>query len=120
LRIVAGLYILVTISAAADAQTAGAYYQSRYHISGFLLRAALVCGGDYKRTVAAGLDLVSTTELKAVSKAYPDTTQQWMKGGADNFNTGVMTDGLASACAYALTVRRKAEDIVKSDRAGSR
>jgi hypothetical protein len=119
-RIVAGLCIAVTISAPADAQTAGVYYQSRFHISGVLLRAAMVCGGDYKRTVRAAFDLVGNPELKAISKAYPETTQQWMKGGADNFNTGVMTDGLASACTYALTVRGKAESILKGDRANPR
>jgi hypothetical protein len=108
---------LVALTAAADAQTAGVYYQSRFHISGLLLRAATACGGDYKRTVNVALGLIGNPELKAVSKAYPGTTEQWMKGGADNFNTGVMTDGLASACAYALTVRGKAENILKGDRA---
>ncbi|MGP0059342.1 MAG: hypothetical protein ACLPID_08665 [Beijerinckiaceae bacterium] len=117
MRIVAGLCILVMTVANGNAQTAGVYYQSRFRIAGVLLRAGAICGADYKRTIAVGLDLIATPELKAIAKAYPDTTQQWMKGGADNFNTGVMTDGLASACAYALTVRRQAEDIVKNDRA---
>jgi hypothetical protein len=118
LRIIAGLCISLTISVAADAQTASVYYQSRYHLSGLLLRASAVCGGDWKRTVDAAFNLISTPELKAISKAYPDTTEQWLKGGADNFNTGVMTDGLAKACAFALTARSKVEATVKSDRAG--
>jgi hypothetical protein len=117
MRIVAGLCILVMTVATGNAQTAAAYYQSRFHIAGVLLRAGAICGADYERTIAVGLDLIATPELKAIAKAYPDTTQQWMKGGADNFNTGVMTDGLALACAYASTVRRQAEDIVKNDRA---
>ena len=34
---------------------------------------------------------------------------QWMMEGANNFNTGVMKDGIGTACSYALTVRAKAE-----------
>jgi hypothetical protein len=90
-------------------------YRSRYFLAGFLLRAAKVCGGDFKRTIDAGLGLLATSELMWVSRAYPDTTGQWMQEGANNLNTGVMQDGIEEACAVANTARARAEEIVKTD-----
>jgi hypothetical protein len=88
---------------------AQAYYASRYFVAGFLMRASAVCGGDWKRTVAAGSDILRTAELKAISRGFPNRTREWMMEGADNFNAGVMADGIGAACSYALEVRAKAE-----------
>jgi hypothetical protein len=93
-----------------------AFYHSRYMLAGFLLRAGAVCSGDWKRTIAAGFGLLSSEEFKTMSKAYPDTSHQWMDEGATNFNTGTMTDGVGAACAYAMKVRSQAEEIAQTDR----
>jgi hypothetical protein len=85
-------------------------------LAGFLTRAAVVCGGDkksFKRFIDAGLGLLGTPELRAISKAYPSTTGQWMKEGAETFNERVMTNGMSPACAYAITERGKAEGIAR-------
>ena len=94
------------------AAQAAQFYQSRYILAGFLLRAAAVCNSG-KRTVDAAMNLLGTAELMAMSKAYPNTTEAWMSQGAGTFNNGVMTDGVGAACAYATTVRRQAEKIAK-------
>ena len=99
---------------AANSQDASTFYHSRYLLAGFLLRAGAVCGADSKRTIDAAFGLLNTSELKAVSKSYPDTTGQWMGEGAANFNNGVMKNGIGPTCAYAMTVRSQAEEIGKS------
>ena len=100
----------------AHRESAATFYHSRYMLAGFLLRAGAVCGGDSKRNIAAGFGLLSTEEFKTMSKAYPDTTHQWMEEGATNFNNGTMTDGVGAACAYSVKVRNQAEEIAKTDR----
>ena len=97
-------------------ESAATFYHSRYVLAGFLLRAGAVCGGDWKRTITAGFRLLSVEEFKTMSKAYPDTTHQWMDEGAANFNTGTMTDGVGASCAHAMKVRTEAEEIAKTDR----
>jgi hypothetical protein len=89
------------------APNAGTFYRARYLLAGFLLRAAVVCEGDGKRTVNAAFSLT----IRAISNAYPDTIRQWMEEGSANFNTGVMADGIARECAYAMMVRRRAEQM---------
>ena len=42
-------------------------------------------------------------------RGFPKRTKAWMEKGADTFNVGVMQDGIAAACAYALKMRAKAE-----------
>jgi hypothetical protein len=95
--------------------SAAAFYMSRYYLAGFLLRAAKVCGGDTKRTIDAAFNLLGTPELEKMSKAYPDTTEQWMLEGGNNLNTGVMKEGIERTCDDAMTVRAKAEEIAKAD-----
>jgi hypothetical protein len=96
------------------AQDKSVLYESRYMLSGFLLRASVVCQGD-KRHIDVAFSLLDPDELKAFSKAFPTITEQWMKRGADNFNIGVMKDGIPAACSYALTVLGQAAEIVKGD-----
>ena len=95
--------------------TAASFYQARYFISGFLLRSSSVCGGNWKRTVKASMDFIGTPELKVITQSYPHTTKQWLAEGAGNFNTGVMTSGVAAACAEASKMRQKAEALLKGD-----
>lgn len=89
--------------------TASEFYRFRYLLTGFLLRAAAVCENDSKRTTDAGFRLLDDPELKATSKAYPQTISKWMEEGATNFNDAVMTDRVRKACAVAFEVRNKIE-----------
>jgi len=98
----------------ANAEDRRVLYESRYTLAGFLLRASNVCEGN-RHDIDVSMSLLAPDELRAFSKAFPDTTAKWMKKGADNFNVGVMKDGIPSACTFALTVMRQAEDIVKND-----
>lgn len=108
------LAIFVGESAAAPAKDKSVLYEARYMLSGFLLRASQVCQGD-KHDIEAAFSLLNPDELKAFSKAFPSMTSQWMKRGAENFNIGVIKDGIPAACSYALTVLRKAKEISKGD-----
>lgn len=95
-------------------EQAATFYRSRYMLAGFLTRAAAVCASDkknLKRFLNAGLGSLDTPELRAISKAYPSTTGQWMKEGGATFNSRMMSDGVGSACAYAIAESRKAEEI---------
>lgn len=99
---------------AQPASTAATFYQARYFLTGYLLRAAVVCEGDGKRTVDAGFGLLGSPELRAISKAYPKTIEQWMGEGSALFNRVVMNEGIGRACAYAITVRSRAEDMTRA------
>ena len=107
------VYVIGFAELACAQDTASTYYKSRYFVAGFLLRSSKVCGGDWKRTIRASFDFIGTPELKTITKSYPDTIKQWMGEGAGNFNTGVMTNGVAAACAKATETRQKAEAILK-------
>jgi clan AA aspartic protease (TIGR02281 family) len=89
------------------------FYHTRFFLSGFLLRSSSVCGGDWQRTAADAIDLIATSELETISNAYPETVKSWGMEGANNFNTGVMTSGLGAACAEALKIRQKAEELAE-------
>jgi ATP:corrinoid adenosyltransferase len=103
------LVLLLGICPATNAQDAAAVYHSKYSLTGFLMRAAVVCDGDGKRTVDAAFGIISTPELRAVTKAYPATVNQWMQEGSASFNEKVMKVGIGSACEDAMAVRRRAE-----------
>ena len=106
--------LVQSLCTAVDAgEGAATAYRSRYMLSGFLTRAAAVCAADkrnFKHFLDAGLRVLGTPELRAVSKAYPSTTGQWMKDGAETFNSRVMSDSIGPACAYAITENHKASD----------
>jgi hypothetical protein len=93
-----------------------AMYEARYTLAGFLLRAGKVCTSDSQPNIDAGFSLLDSSELKQISKSYPETIQSWMMQGADNFNAGVMKDGMKVACAYAVAVRRRVEEGIASER----
>jgi hypothetical protein len=95
---------------------AAAVYEARFLLAGYLLRSAMACRADVERIIALGTDLISTPELKTMSKAFPDTTRRWMEEGTANFNAQAMNQGVGAACANALTVRNKAEAVAKQDR----
>lgn len=80
---------------------------------GFLVRAAAVCD-DKKSFVDAGFALLGTPELKALSKAFPGTTGEWMKAGGETFNERVMSAGIFSACAFAITERQRAQNMASA------
>jgi hypothetical protein len=88
----------------AGERAAATFYEARYSIAGFLLRAGTVCQNQPKRMISAAVRLIATPELKAIGQGFPDTTKKWMEAGTATFNNGVMTDGLLKACAHAMTV----------------
>ena len=65
--------------------------------------------------ISAAVRLIATPELKAISQGFPDTTKKWMNTGAATFNDGVMTNGLLTACARAMTVLEKAEQTARTE-----
>ena len=87
------------------------YYSMRFSTAGLLVRAANVCGFDFKRTAKAALKVIRTDEMKAMLRGFPKLTTKWMEGGAHAFNQGVMQDGLSAACAKALEVRADVEGV---------
>lgn len=97
-------------------RSASTFYESRYVLAGFLLRASRVCEGEGTRAIDAGFGLLDTEELKAISKAYPQQIAKWMEDGANKLNTGVMTDGVAAACSFAQKVMEQAEEMARADR----
>jgi hypothetical protein len=90
------------------------FYRSRYFLAGFLLRASKVCQGD-KQDIEIAFSLLGTNELKAFSQNFPTKSEQWMTEGANNFNTGVLQNGIPETCNYALGVQKKAQQIVQTD-----
>ena len=97
---VAALAMLLTAPAMAQQKSEPAHFnETRYELAGFLMRAGVICKQDAQRMVTAGLALLGSSELKAISRNFPDTTRRWMTAGAEKFNTSVMDDGVAEACA---------------------
>jgi len=91
----------------AVAESAGETYRARFFISGMLMRASIVCGKNWMGKAKVGLDLISTPEMRDLTRAYPQTTKKWLQEGAANFNDGVMKDGIPAACAFANEMLRK-------------
>jgi len=90
--------ILVAVSMAygvcfsARAEDAAAAYQSRYSLTGTLVRAAAVCAHDKKSVksfLEAGVAAINNPELKKLTKAFPSTTEKWMKDGATTQNAAL-------------------------------
>lgn len=96
-------------------ESAETFYASRFFLSGFLLRSTAVCQKNVQHTVNIALSLIATPDLKALSGAYPKSTQGWTAEGANVFDMGVMHDGLRAACVYAIRTTNEAEVIVKGD-----
>ena len=96
---------------AAVAEDASETYKARFFVSGMLMRAGMVCGKNWKGNAKVGIDLIATPELRDLARAYPETTKKWLEAGAENFNNGVMQDGLPAACKFADDMRRKAQSI---------
>jgi hypothetical protein len=90
----------------AKAQGPGTAYEARYQITGYLIRAASVCNAS-KQQADMAFSLLSSHEMKAFSKAFPQTIDQWMARGARMFNSEVMQYGLQKACDHALEVLKK-------------
>lgn len=107
---VAAICLIVSAITGYSQEDKQAFYFSRFYASGFMLRAARTCGGDWQRMTMDAIDITASPELQRIANAFPDTAKGWGMDGATNFNRGVMTDGLASACATALKFREKAEE----------
>lgn len=116
MRILIGVFILLFFSMPVTAQdqfrrsAPDAIYHSRYTLAGYLLRAGTACEDQSRRTINAAFSLLATEELKAMSKAYPSTTEAWMTEGATIFNTEVMKNGIKPTCISAMSDRQHVED----------
>jgi hypothetical protein len=99
--------IVIGVVDPARAQDARHIYEARYQTTGYLLRAADVCMAN-KKQIEESFALVNSPEMKAFSKAFPQLTGEWMRNGANLFNTSVMSVGLQPACDHALEVLKKA------------
>lgn len=99
-----------------ESDSAEAIYRSRFFVAGSLLRAGDICPNGYKELVDAAFDMLDAPELKRLSGAFPETTQQWMLEGATSLNTGVMHDGIEKTCADVEHMRAKAAQMMKPSR----
>jgi hypothetical protein len=100
----------------ARAEDAAAAYQSRYSLTGTLVRAAAVCAHDKKSVksfLEAGVAAIKNPELRKFTKAFPSTTEKWMKDGATTLNDKVMAEGIPSACKFAQSERLRALEVAK-------
>src|SRR5438874_748587 len=96
----AAMFILV-LGDLAEAQSRGDYYMSAYFLLGMYLRASNVCND--KSLAEYGFSLVGSKELRAFSAAYPKTVEKWIREGGENFNRGVMNDGIFEACKFVVS-----------------
>ena len=62
--------LLLNLPTVLRAQDASTVYEARYQVTGYLLRAANVCQAD-KKQIDATFALVSSDEMKAFSRAFP-------------------------------------------------
>jgi hypothetical protein len=83
-------------------------YHAQMMISGFLMRSAAVCPNDKKITINTALDVLKDEELRTFVAAFPQTAQGWAQEGSGIFNSGVLKDGISSACRFAAKARIKA------------
>jgi hypothetical protein len=114
-------YLLAAVALAlggpAMAQQAGATYEARAQVSGFLLRAAMVCReqNDWRAMAETGVRLLAGP-MRPITNSYPATVKAWGTEGANLFNTAVMQDGADVACAEAARDVVQARAIVARDR----
>jgi hypothetical protein len=92
---------------------AGQYYEARAWVSGFLLRASMICRDryDWKAMASVGLDLLAGN-MRPITNGYPETVKVWGTQGANLFNNGVMTDGVDAACMVASQNVAKARGMI--------
>ncbi|MEA2934535.1 MAG: hypothetical protein QOD74_1181 [Variibacter sp.] len=89
------LFAILFYATAVFVSPSAVLYESRYMLSGFLLRASMVCQGNKHTSTSLSLFL-DPDELKAFSKGFPTTASQWMERGTGNFNITAMKDGIRS------------------------
>jgi hypothetical protein len=96
---------------------ASAAYRARAQVSGFLLRAAMVCREkyDWRSMAETGVTLLAGP-MRPITNGYPATVKAWETQGANLFNNGVMTDGVDAACDEAKWDVIQARTIVAMDR----
>lgn len=81
------------------------YYMSGYFLLGMYLRASNVCNN--KSFAEYGFSLVGSKEFRAFSAAYPETLKKWLLEGGENFNRGVMNDGIFAACKSMISLMKR-------------
>jgi hypothetical protein len=96
-----------------SADDAQEFYRGHFFLSGELLRAAYVCPEHSKENTRVTFESIAYPELRTIAHSFPKLTSKWMGDGADNFNAGIMTDGLASACKHADEMRSQMDALDK-------
>jgi hypothetical protein len=97
---------------------AGQYYEARAWVSGFLIRASMVCSDgkyDWKAMSITGIKLLAG-DMRPISNGYPETVKAWLTHGTELFNNGVMTDGVDAACVVARRNVAEARAIIANER----
>jgi hypothetical protein len=131
LRLLVALAIgVVAAAATADAEDQSAY-QSRCFLAGMLIRSSMVCTERatdvaLKARIDMSFRLLSAQPMKEFSAAFPKLAEQWQVEGGENFNRGVVSEGIAKACDYAEKVEQQivadvdfgTEDVVKLEKVG--
>jgi hypothetical protein len=96
-----------TASMAQNSENRGLFYEARYQLVGYLIRAGNVCNAS-KEHIEATFSLLEPDELKTFSRSFPEVTKQWMTRGAELFNSSVMQVGIPAACDHAFATLKKA------------
>lgn len=106
--------IIALCSCEAFAQNAEQRYMRTYMLLGFLVRSAAVCSDiNSKERIDFAFRLVGTKELRMISRAYKQKTEEWMLEGSKSFNSSVMQYGATRACENAS----EWEEVIKSNNA---
>jgi hypothetical protein len=117
LLLAAALVMSCLTMAHAGQSPTGAAYEARAQVSGFLLRAAMVCREkyDWRSMAETGVALLAGP-MRPITNGYPATVKAWGTRGANLFNNGVMTDGVDAACDEARRDVIQARAIIARDR----
>jgi hypothetical protein len=102
--------------AAQELVPAGYSYEDRGWVSGFLLRAAMVCRDkyDWRAMARAGVELLAG-DMRPMANKYPETVKAWKTHGAELFNGDVMADGVNAACGVASQNLAEARAIIANE-----
>jgi hypothetical protein len=95
--------------ASADENSA---YQSRFLLAGVMLRSSIVCVeretiDALETRVQLAMRLLSAPPMREFSTAFPELSKRWQMDGSENFNRGVVSEGVSGACDYARGLEQK-------------
>lgn len=103
------VFFLPGFAVAADENAA---YQSRFFLAGVMLRSSIVCveretEDALQSRVQLAMRLLSAQPMKEFSAAFPKLSDRWQTDGSENFNRGVVSEGVSGACEYARKLEQQ-------------